>query len=300
MNTKLLLSGVAIGLLIGISACKKKEAAPAPAPTDTSSAPAPSGSTAPATTPTDNSSTAPASGGSSSSNTHPFGMQSGRVEYAVTGGEQGTEVLTWDNWGNRMSIQTKATVGAATEDKMTIVGTDKVTTVNNIAKTGVSVTNPYKDLIASATSTDDLTAKMMAGRGAAKQGTDTVLGKTCDNYVSPSATACVWQGVVLKTEMKAADGTTTTKVATKIDENATPDATVFDVPAGTTVQDQSATATPDASAAPQSNMAPMTTPAPDASTAPAAPSETMTPATPTPAPSTTPAPTTPPADSSGH
>ncbi len=168
-----------------------------------------------------------------------------------------------------------------------------MTTVDNAAKTGNSMPNPNKDLMASAGSTDDLTAKMMSQLGATKQGTDTVLDKTCDKWVSQNATTCVWQGIALKTEMTV-NGQTTTKVATKIDTTSTPDPTAFDVPAGTTVQDMGAMTTP------MSNMAPST---PDASTstpAPAtAPSDTTAPATPAPA-TSAPAQTTPAPAESGH
>lgn len=259
MNAKLLLSGVALGLLAGVSACQKKTEAPAPS-TDSSSTMSAPNSTAPAATPETAAPPAPTTAPSGdSSGSHPFGMQSGRVEYQVIGAETGTEVLSWDNWGGRMAIQTKATMGMTTEDKTTLVATDKVTMVDNLTKTGTSLANPMKDVMMSGGTTDDMTARMMTQMGASKQGTDTVLGKTCDKYVSAMATTCVWQGIALKTE-STANGVTTTKIASKIDEGATPDPTVFDVPAGTTVQDMSTMNIPTPGmAAPASNMTPSTT-----------------------------------------
>jgi len=268
MNAKLLLSGVALGLLVGVSACQKKQETP-PAPSDSSgtmtpsdSSTAPTSSDSSTTTATKPDSTsAPPSGGDASGG-HPFGMQAGRVEYHVSGAEEGTEVLTWDSWGGRMAIQTKAMMGTAAEDKTTLVSLDKVTLVDNATKTGTSLANPMKDVMMGGGATDGITAKMMTQLGAAKQGTDTVLDKTCDKYVSATATTCVWQGIALKTE-STVNGVTTTKVATKIDDAATPDPTVFDVPAGTTVQDVSSMAAPtsDAASAPAT-----TTPAPAVAT----------------------------------
>jgi hypothetical protein len=257
MNAKLLIPGVALGLLLVMSACQKKAETPAapegtpPAssPSDTSGGGtmSPDGSTTPSTEPT----TTPPAGG------NPFGLQSGKVEYQVTGAEQGTETLAWDNWGGRMAISTKATMGTVAQDRTTLVTLDKVISLDNAAKTGTAMANPMKDVMMAGSSSDEMTSKMMSQMGATKQGTDTVLGKTCDKYVSATSSTCVWQGIALKTEMTV-NGATTTKVATKIEENASVDPSAFDIPAGMTVQDMSSSM-----GAPASDMAPAPTPAPD-------------------------------------
>jgi hypothetical protein len=259
MNAKLLIPGVALGLLLAMSACQKKAETPAapeggtpPAssPSDTSGGGtmSPDGSGTPSTPSTEPTTTPPAGG-------NPFGVQSGKVEYQVTGAEQGTEILSWDNWGGRMAISTKATMGTIAQDKTTLVTVDKVIALDNAAKTGTAMANPMKDVMLAGGSTDEMTSRMMSQMGATKQGTDTVLGKTCDKYVSATSSTCVWQGIALKTEMTVS-GATTTKVATKIEENAAVDPAAFDIPAGMTVQDMSSS-----TGAPASDIAP--TPAPD-------------------------------------
>ncbi|MFO1187350.1 MAG: proline-rich domain-containing protein [Alphaproteobacteria bacterium] len=241
MNVKLLLSGVALGLVLSLGACQKKQEAP-PAPsgdqgggsmqqpgTPEGGQPPAGGEQQPQT---------PPSGGG-----QPFGMQSGKVEYQVTGAETGTETLAWDSWGTRMAITTKATMGTTAMDKTTLVTMDKVVSLDNTAKTGTAMANPMKDIMAAGGTSDEMTGKMMGQMGATKQGTDTVLGKTCDKYVTATSSTCVWQGIALKTETTV-NGATTTKVATKIEENAAVDPTSFDIPAGMTVQDMTSAMAP--------------------------------------------------------
>lgn len=238
MNVKLLLSGAALGLVLSLGACQKKQETP-PAPSGdqgggTMSAPDSSGGATPpegSQPPAGEQPQTPPSGGG-----QPFGMQSGKVEYQVTGAETGTETLAWDSWGTRMAITTKATMGTTAMDKTTLVTMDKVVSLDNTAKTGTAMANPMKDIMTAGGSTDELTGKMMGQMGATKQGTDTVLDKTCDTYVTATSKTCVWQGIALKTETTV-NGATTTKVATKIEENAAVDPTSFDIPAGMTVQD---------------------------------------------------------------
>lgn len=253
MNVKLLLSGVALGLVLSLGACQKKQETP-PAPSGdqgggTMQQPdsgTPPSSEQPSTPPADSGTKPPG---------QPFGMQSGKVEYQVTGAETGTETLAWDSWGTRMAITTKATMGTTAMDNTTLVTMDKVVTLNNTAKTGTAMANPMKDIMAAGGSTDELTGKMMGQMGATKQGTDTVLGKTCDMYVTATSKTCVWQGIALKTETTV-NGATTTKVATKIEENAAVDPASFDIPAGMTVQDMTNAMAPAADSAQPAPKAP--------------------------------------------
>lgn len=246
MKSKTLLCGVGLALIAGLAACGKKSEAPA---AHTEAAPE---HAAPHTSPS-----APAAAshetmteaGSADTNARTFGIEAGRVEYDVSGAETGSETLTWDSWGNRMAIVTKAKLGALPVEKTTLVTLDKVIIVDNVAKSGASMANPMKDLMAGGGSTDDLADRMMVKLGATRQGTESVLGRTCTKYVSSASSTCVWQGIALKTEISV-NGLATTKVATNIQENVTPDPAVFDVPAGTTVQDVS-TMAPTAQAGPK-------------------------------------------------
>jgi hypothetical protein len=249
---RLIIPGVALGLLLAVSACQKKQETPPPSDTSGQQPATTPDSGAPAggTMSPDSGGTPPAGGGSGG---HPFGLQSGRVEYQVTGADQGTEVLSWDSWGSRMSIQTKSSKGSSASDRTTLVSMDKVVTMDNTAKTGASMANPMKEVMMAGGSTDEMVGKMMTMMGAQKQGTDTVLGKTCEKYVSAAATTCVWQGIALKTEVTL-NGAATTKVATKIDETAHIDPSIFQVPAGVSVKEVSGTTT--GMSAPADNTAP--------------------------------------------
>lgn len=68
-----------------------------------------------------------------------------------------------------------------------------------------------------------------------KQGTEEVMGKTCDKYtmddptLKMKSTYCVWNGIALKSEINMA-GIVAKVTTKKIEENASVPATKFEIP----------------------------------------------------------------------
>jgi hypothetical protein len=82
---------------------------------------------------------------------------------------------------------------------------------------------------------NNLTEAAMKEMHITKEGTETVLGKTCDKFkmdyadMNLKSSYCVWDGIALKYEMNMA-GITAKTTATKIEENVSVPAEKFEVP----------------------------------------------------------------------
>ena len=81
----------------------------------------------------------------------------------------------------------------------------------------------------------NMTDELMKQMKITKQGTEVVMGKTCDKYtmddptLKMKSTYCVWNGIALKSEIDMA-GIVAKVTATKIEENATIPAEKFEIP----------------------------------------------------------------------
>lgn len=173
-----------------------------------------------------------------------FQVKSGVVEYALSGMRSGTEVLYWDDWGERQSRCTKASISmmgmTQTSDDCVISLPDVVYTIDMKTKTAMKSNNPGK-AFADGLSDEELEEfgrRMNESMGMKKVGTDTVAGHSCDLWRADQmqTETCTHKGIPLRTMTKTM-GTAMTITATKVDLDADVDDSRFTLPADVTVQE---------------------------------------------------------------
>lgn len=137
-------------------------------------------------------------------------VKSGIIKYNVTGMNEGTEVVYFDNWGEREARYSNTSInmmGVIRKNNTLTIMTDNGKWIYNIdldKKTGTKMKNPTFDKLAgkSEKELEDLTEKMLGKMGAKKTGTEKVAGKTCDVWESQSVKTktCIWNDITLKSE----------------------------------------------------------------------------------------------------
>ena len=180
---------------------------------------------------------------SASTEEHRFQTKTGRVTYAMSGMQTGTEVMTWDDWGARQVTETKSTMSmggtSMTRNARVIMTPESFQIVDDTAKTAMKVDRDSTAMM-SAEEMRDLSTESMARMGASQTGTDTIAGKNCDIYkMTPESmpqmnmTLCVWAGLPLMTEGDMA-GVKLSKLASSVETDIAVDPALFQVPAGYT------------------------------------------------------------------
>ncbi len=177
-----------------------------------------------------------------------YQIKSGIVEYKITGKQQGTQTLYFDNWGLLSSEYQEATTSmmGMTVKSYTLNITDKEWTynINLDEKTGTKVSNKdIKDLMNSLDKKDmdELGRKMMERLGGKKIGNETFLGKNCEVWELTKLKSKVWvyKYIPLKTIMNIIGEVTIEAV--KIEDNASVAADKFVVPKGIKITEQKIT-----------------------------------------------------------
>jgi hypothetical protein len=176
-----------------------------------------------------------------------FKLKSGIVTMtSETMGMKQTITMYFDDYGNKRSNETMGTIdmGALGKTEMHSLSFTKdgySYNIDLVKKTGtkvkISSLGTNKDIDFS-----KLNADMMKQMKITKQGTEIVLGKTCDKYfmddpaLKMTSTYCVWNGIPLKSIMDMG-GIKATVTATKIEENASIPAEKFEMPKGITIRE---------------------------------------------------------------
>jgi len=150
----------------------------------------------------------------------------------------------FDDYGKKEAVYVDATMDLGIGEPMKInsaaINVDGYTyNIDLIKKTGSKVKqsgggNP------SNIDFSKMSEKMMKDMNIKKEGTETVMGKTCDVYSMDSkgmkGSFCVWNNISLKTTMKAM-GMDTKMEATKLEENVSIPAAKFEVPSDVKISD---------------------------------------------------------------
>ncbi|MGD0712082.1 MAG: hypothetical protein ABR968_12995 [Bacteroidales bacterium] len=176
-----------------------------------------------------------------------YKLKSGIVTMVTeTMGMKQTITMYFDDYGNKRSNETSGEIdmGALGKTEMHNLSFTKdgyMYNIDLVKKTGTKVKAPtsgnHKDIDFSKLSDD-----MMKQMKITKQGTEVVLGKTCDKYfmddptLKMKSTYCVWNGIPLKSEVDMG-GMKATVTATKIQENVSVPADRFEIPKGITVRE---------------------------------------------------------------
>lgn len=157
-----------------------------------------------------------------------YGIESGIVEYNISGMQTGTETLYFDHWGMREAKYTNAAISFGGVSKkihtLTLTRNDSVYSIDLDSKTGTAMQNPMMNTMMKNAKGKDLMEmgmEMMKNMGGEKIGTEEILGKTCDVWEikKMGSKASVWNAIPMKTEASMM-GMTQSIVATKIDEDA--------------------------------------------------------------------------------
>ena len=169
--------------------------------------------------------------GSTSSYPKRYLVESGIVEYEMTGMQKGTETIYFDRWGWREAkyTNTEISIGSISrkENRFTIMDGEWIYNIDLEHRTATKTKNPMlAQFIEAAKKKDqsltELGEEMMRNMGGEKGGTDTVAGQPCDVWVNKKlgSKSCVWKGVTLKSQLSMA-GMQVSSTATRFSENAT-------------------------------------------------------------------------------
>jgi hypothetical protein len=157
-----------------------------------------------------------------------YGIESGIVEYAVTGGRSGTETLYFDDWGRREARYGEVTVElfGTVQTLRTLVLVDGPRTWNvdlDTRRATMAEDRVIRELLERGGSgeTSDPGTEYMKRLGGWKSGTETVAGRPCEVWKISGSTRKIWawKGVPLKIVTSEA-GRETVSVATRVEENA--------------------------------------------------------------------------------
>ncbi|MBT3878961.1 MAG: hypothetical protein HON76_18455 [Candidatus Scalindua sp.] len=173
-------------------------------------------------------------------------VKSGIIKYKISGMNEGTEVVYFDNWGGDEAKYTNTTMsmmGITKKTNSLTIITDSGQWIYNIdldKKTGTKMKNPMYDQFAgkSEKELENFAEEMLGAMGAKKTGTEEVAGKICDVWESQmvKTKTCVWNGITLKAEAGLGKMSVNT-VATEVIDGASIPKDKFEVPSNVTLQE---------------------------------------------------------------
>ena len=167
-----------------------------------------------------------------------YGIKSGVVEYLITGSQEGTKTLYFDNWGMRQAEYTRSVLSFGGFTKamniVNIIDGEFQYMINMDQRSGTKTRNPILKSIEQLKDQkgfNEFGEQMLLSEGFNKIGTDEFLGKDCDIYErkSTGTKAWVWEWVTLKSETKSG-GLNINLTATRINEGGSVPSEKFKVP----------------------------------------------------------------------
>ncbi len=167
-----------------------------------------------------------------------YGVKSGIIEYEISGSQEGTKTLYFDDWGMRQAEYTRSvlSVGGFTKsiNMISIIDGEYQYTINIDQNSGTRTRNPIlrtMEQLKDQKGFNEFGEQMLLNMGANKIGSDNFLGKECTIYEmkNTGTKLWVWNWLVLKSETKshAIDITT---VAKKIEIDVPVPTSKFSVP----------------------------------------------------------------------
>ncbi len=167
-----------------------------------------------------------------------YGVKSGIIEYNLSGVQEGTKTLYFDDWGMKQAEYSRSviSVGGFTKavNLVNIIDGEYQYTINLDQKTGTKTRNPLIKEIEALKNEKGFNGfgeQLLLKMGAEKIGTDNFLGKDCDVYeIKKSNTKLwVWQWITLKSEVKSRAFDIST-VAKKIETDISIPSAKFEMP----------------------------------------------------------------------
>lgn len=155
-----------------------------------------------------------------------YGIESGMIEYTMSGTQTGTETIYFDRWGLREAKYTQSdkNMMGMNEKTETLIFFDGawMYTIDLIRKTGTKMENPLLNDLSDESPNKDLAKlgeEMLSGMGGIQVGSENILGKTCEVWEAEeiSFKSWVWKGIALKTQVNMM-GMGSNVIATRIEE----------------------------------------------------------------------------------
>lgn len=167
-----------------------------------------------------------------------YGIKSAIIEYELSGLQQGSKTLYFDDWGMRQAEYTRMilSVGGYTKamNIVDIIDGEYEYKINLDQNSGTKVRNPIikeMEALKYEKGFNEFGEQMILKMGAEKTGKETLLGKDCDVYeIAKSHTKLwVWEWIILKSETQTKTLNIVTE-AKKIDVNVPIPSEKFKVP----------------------------------------------------------------------
>ena len=167
-----------------------------------------------------------------------YGIKSGVIEYIITGSQEGTKTLYFDNWGMRQAEYTRSvlSVGGFTKalNLVNIIDGEFQYMINIDQNSGTKTRNPILKSIEQLKDQkgfNEFGEQMLLSMGANKIGSENFLGKDCDVYEmkSTGTKIWVWEWLTLKSETKSG-GININLTATRINEGGSVSLEKFRIP----------------------------------------------------------------------
>jgi hypothetical protein len=167
-----------------------------------------------------------------------YGIKSGVIEYIITGSQEGTKTLYFDNWGMRQAEYTRSilSVGGFTKplNLVNIIDGEYQYMINIDQNSGTKTRNPILKSIEQLKGQkgfNEFGEQMLLSMGANKIGSESFLGKDCDVYEmkNTGTKLWVWEWLTLKSETKSG-GLNINLTATRINEGGSVPKEKFKIP----------------------------------------------------------------------
>ena len=167
-----------------------------------------------------------------------YGIKSGVIEYIITGSQEGTKTLYFDDWGMRQAEYTRSilTVGGFTKqlNLVNIIDGEFQYMINMDQNSGTKTRNPILKSIEELKDQkgfNEFGEQMLLSMGASKISSEDFLGKECDVYEmkSTGTKLWVWEWLTLKSETQSR-GISINVTATRINEGSSVPASKFKIP----------------------------------------------------------------------
>lgn len=171
-----------------------------------------------------------------------YADKSGRIEYTWSGQISGTEILEWDNWGQKERRVSKTSMKVfgmtqTTNETHLLIG-DMVYSWKADQKEGSKMKNPFMtEASKEIDDWDKFGKEMMKSMGFSKNGTEMIDGKQCDIWEGAlNSKMWVYKSYALKTSTKMVGINATQKVK-KYEAGKAVSASVFKVPSNIVFKD---------------------------------------------------------------
>lgn len=167
-----------------------------------------------------------------------YGIKSGVIEYIITGSQEGTKTLYFDNWGMRQAEYTRSVLSVSGFTKslnlVSIIDGEYQYMINIDQNSGTKTRNPILKSIEQLKDQkgfNEFGEQMLLSMGANKIGSENFLGKDCDVYEmkNTGTKLWVWEWLTLKSETKSG-GININVTATRINEGGSIPNEKFKVP----------------------------------------------------------------------